>query len=218
MSRNQKFSREQLQAAALALVEKEGLEGLSMRNLALALGTGAMTIYNYVADRAELEGLLVEAVMQEVRWSGKPSKDWRADVKEITHAMWAAARKHPQIIPLVVTRRSSAAAFLGPTEALLDALKRGGLKDQNLLIAFRTVSGFVTGIAQAELTGPLAASAQEDAKDVIARFESLPREKYPRLLEIAKAAGKSKPEKEFTTGLNIIITGLEKEFGLESRD
>ena len=62
-----KFTRAQLQAASLALVDKEGLAGLSMRTLASTLGTGPMTLYNYVKDRDELDALVVEAVLAEVR-------------------------------------------------------------------------------------------------------------------------------------------------------
>ncbi len=37
-----------------------------MRSLAAALGTGPMTLYNYVKDREELEGLVAEAVLADV--------------------------------------------------------------------------------------------------------------------------------------------------------
>ncbi len=50
-----KFTREQLQTAALKIVDEEGLSALSMRALAAVLGTGPMTIYNYFHDRDELE-------------------------------------------------------------------------------------------------------------------------------------------------------------------
>ncbi|PJZ69413.1 TetR family transcriptional regulator [Leptospira perolatii] len=209
MPRNPKFSREQLQKAALSLVDKKGLEALSMRNLAASVGTGAMTIYNYVSDRAELESMLVEAVMSEVKWSPRPGADWKQDVRDIALAMWKAARIHPHVIPLILTRRSFAPAMLDPTEALLDALYRGGLTGGDLLVSFRTVSGFATGIAQAELAGPFSISKKENMKKVISRFQSLPKEKYPRLIEIANAARESNPEREFTTGLNVIIFGLE---------
>ncbi len=53
----QKFTRAQFQTAALKIVDKEGLAALSMRSLAGALGTGPMTIYNYFEDRDELEAL-----------------------------------------------------------------------------------------------------------------------------------------------------------------
>ncbi len=211
MPRPSKFSINQLREAALALVDKEGLSGLSMRSLADSLGTGAMTIYNYVSDRAELESLLVDAVMLEAEWQETFREDWRDEVREIAIAFWKVARKHPNVIPLLLTRRSFSEAFLNPTEFLLRALARGGRSGEELLIAFRTVSGFSMGIAQAELAGPLSFSNEETAKEVISRFKTLPQEKYPRLIEIATAASKSDPGKEFVAGLNIILSGLTKQ-------
>jgi AcrR family transcriptional regulator len=75
MAPRPKFTRAQLQEAALALVDEQGLAALSMRTLAGALGTGPMTLYNYVKDRDELDALVVEAVLSEVK-TARPRGDW----------------------------------------------------------------------------------------------------------------------------------------------
>jgi AcrR family transcriptional regulator len=61
-----RFSRDEIAAAALRIVDESGLGALSMRSLAAALGTGPMTMYNYVADREGLEELVVAAVVGRV--------------------------------------------------------------------------------------------------------------------------------------------------------
>jgi hypothetical protein len=60
-----------------------------MRSLASRLGTGAMTLYTHVADLAELDVLLVDAVMAQVEIP-EPSADWPDDVELIATAMWRA--------------------------------------------------------------------------------------------------------------------------------
>jgi AcrR family transcriptional regulator len=205
-----RFSREQLQAAALALVDAEGLAGLSMRSLAKALGTGAMTLYGHVSDRAELDVLVAEAVLAEARWPRKRYDDWRAEVEAIATAMWRAVRAHPHAIPLILTRRSRSAAVVDASEALLGALARSGRRGRELLVAFRAVTAFVAGFAQAELAGPLAVAAGEPPDAVIARFAALPAERYPRLVEIAGAAQKSDPKREFREGLAALLAGLSR--------
>ena len=62
-----RFTLAEVRAQAIQIVDKDGLAGLSMRSLAAALGTGPMTLYNYVKDREELEGLVAEAVLADVR-------------------------------------------------------------------------------------------------------------------------------------------------------
>lgn len=208
MGRPPKFSRARLQEAALRLVDRDGVAGLSMRTLARELGTGPMTLYNHVSNRADLEVLVVEAVLGNAAWSRRRHDDWRAEARTVATAMWRAVRRHPNAIPLVLVRRSRATALLEPSEALLAALARGGLRGGALLVAFRAVTSFVMGFAQAELAGPLAAAADEPAATTIARFRALPRDRYPRLVEIAGAARRSTPEREFRHGLDALLRGL----------
>jgi AcrR family transcriptional regulator len=208
MGRPAKFSRAQLQAAALTLVDEHGLEGLSMRSLAAVLGTGPMTIYNHVADRADLEVLVVEAIVGQARWPRRRRSEWRADVRAIATAMWRAVRAHPHAIPLILTRRTRSPAALEVAEALLAALARSGRARRSLLIAFRTVSAFVMGFAQAELGGPLALEAGEQATAVVRRVRALPRGRYPRLVEIATSAATSRAAQEFRLGLDLLLDGL----------
>jgi AcrR family transcriptional regulator len=211
MGRPAKFSRSQLQTAALALVDAQGLAGLSMRALAAALGTGPMTLYNHVADRADLEVLVVEAVLGEARWPVRRAGDWRGDVRAIATAMWRAVRGHPHVIPLVLTRRTRSPATLGAAEALLAALARGGRSGSRLLAAFRAVTALVAGFAQGELAGPLTTAAGEPAAAAIARVRALPAARYPRLHELARAAARSDAESEFRRGLELLLAGLAAE-------
>jgi AcrR family transcriptional regulator len=172
-----------------------------MRSLAEAIGTGPMTLYNYVKDRDELDALVVEAVMAEARLP-QTRGDWQADVRAIVEATWRAVRRHPHVIPLVLTRRTLHDTTLRWAEGLLEALAGSGRSGADLLVAFRTVSGFVMGFAQAQL-----ASTAADSPDVT-RAQALPAQHYPRLIEIAKAATRLGPDREFRAGLDIVMTGL----------
>jgi AcrR family transcriptional regulator len=209
-----KFTRAQLQAAALALVDKEGLAGLSMRTLASTLGTGPMTLYNYVRDRGDLDALVVEAVMAEVKLprerGDRQHNDWRQDVRAIVEATWRTVRRHPNVIPLVLTRRTLHETTLDWAEALLRALARSGRSGVDLLVAFRTVSGFVMGLAQAQLAGPLSpdGEAAGDAHEDVARAQALPPDRFPHLIEIARVATRLGADREFRAGLEIVIAGL----------
>ncbi|HEY1419109.1 MAG TPA: TetR family transcriptional regulator [Candidatus Dormibacteraeota bacterium] len=70
------LTRERVVEAALALINEEGLEGLSMRALADRLQVKAASLYWHVRDRRELVELLAESLLDSVR----PSRgaDWRA--------------------------------------------------------------------------------------------------------------------------------------------
>ncbi|WP_281919214.1 TetR/AcrR family transcriptional regulator [Nocardia sputorum] len=203
-----KFTTDQLQIAALALVDEQGLAGLTMRNLAAALGTGAMTIYNYVDGKEGLERLVTGAVLAEARWTVEPSGDWADETRAVAEGMWRAIRSHPHAIPLLLTRRTLDLPTLVTAEALLRALARSGRSGADLLIAFRVVTGFITGFAQAELAGPLSVARDPDPAAITDRVAALPPDRFAKLIEIARAAADSDPEEEFRTGLRIILDGL----------
>ena len=69
-----RFTTDEIGAAALEIVDAAGLNALSMRSLAAALGTGPMTVYNYVADKEGLEELVVAAVVAGAWLSRRPQR------------------------------------------------------------------------------------------------------------------------------------------------
>src|ERR1700761_980463 len=86
-----KFTTDDIAAAALAIVDESGLAALSMRSLATALGTGPMTMYNYVAGKEGLEELVLAAVVADVAVPA-PTKNWQSDVHAIATEMWRGVR------------------------------------------------------------------------------------------------------------------------------
>jgi AcrR family transcriptional regulator len=207
MGRRPRFTREEVEDAAIRVVDRRGLDGLTMRAMGNELGTGAMTLYSYVADRAELDGLVVDGVLRELRLPDGPSTDWRADVHLIAEQAWRVVRRHPNAIPLILARRSRSPRFLDIAEALLAALARSGLTGHALLAAFRAVSTLATAFALNELGGPVSERGG-GAAATIERFRGLPAERYRHLVEIATAARGSDPAVELHLGIEALLTGF----------
>lgn len=211
MGRPPKFTREKLQTAALSIVDEQGLEALSMRALAQALGTGPMTLYSYVDSREGLDVLVVEAIIGKAVWTHPPGAGWQDDLRYVARAIWQAVRLHPNAIPIVLTRRSRTPAIFAVAESLLGPLRGAGFANVQLLAAFRAVTALIVGMAQGELTGPLALKAGESAAETIAKFEALPRDTYPGLIEAALATDRSSPEGEFDLAMSFLVRGLESQ-------
>ena len=108
----------------------------------------------------------------------------------------------------MVARRLRSKVAAGMKWTLKEGSPSAGRSGEDLLIAFRAVSGLVMGFAQAELAGPLSFEAGEPAAAVIGRMRALPSERYPRLIEIAGAAVDSDPKTEFRGGLDLLLAGL----------
>jgi AcrR family transcriptional regulator len=202
-----RFTTDDIAAAALSIVDTSGLNALSMRSLAGALGTGPMTVYNYVPDKEGLEELVVAAVVAEVRLP-ESTGDWRADIAAVTTAIWRSIRAHPAAIPLVLTRRMSSSTGFAIADALVAALDRAALPDGDRLAAFHALLGFVTGAAQAELAGPLARRGDEATRDAAARIGSLAGQSYPHIEALSKVAMTTSVEEDFDRGLRMLIDGI----------
>src|SRR5689334_11469949 len=80
------LTREKIVEAALVLLEREGLQGLSMRKLAQELGTGAASLYWHVGDKEQLLSLLLDRIVGESEVVEPDPANWQATVKEFGRA------------------------------------------------------------------------------------------------------------------------------------
>jgi AcrR family transcriptional regulator len=200
-----RFTIEEVQAAALGIVDRDGLGALSMRTLGAALGTGPMTLYNYVKDRDELEELVAEAVIADMQLPCR-CDDWADEVRVVAGAMWDGVRRHPNAVPLVLTRRTVSASSYGSAERLVEALASTGLADGELLAAFRAVLALIMGSVQVELAGPLASGHELAA--AAAQVGTMAGEQYRQLSALAEVSQRSTPEEDFVRGLDMLLAGF----------
>jgi AcrR family transcriptional regulator len=214
VGRPPKFSRAQVQQAALEIVDRDGLAELTMRTVANALGTGAMTLYGHVRDRADLETLVVDAVLAGTDLPPADG-DWQTHVEEICVATWEAVRRHPHAVPLVLNRRGHSPAALIVGEALAAALQRGGLDGKAQVIAFRTLLAVTVGGVEAD-PGPSAVPAKMGA-DGATRFDLAFQEllasdptTYPALRAMLGPANALAPVDIFRETVRQAIAGIER--------
>jgi AcrR family transcriptional regulator len=106
-------SREEITAAAIAIADRDGLEAVSMRGVAGALGTGAGSLYRYIESRGDLLDLMADAAGAEYRFAA-PTGDWLADLIGIGQQARLIMRRHPWLATLVIAR-----PVLGPNGLVL---------------------------------------------------------------------------------------------------
>ncbi|MER5766293.1 TetR/AcrR family transcriptional regulator [Streptomyces sp. NPDC001985] len=139
------FSRTEITAAAVALADTEGLEAVTMRAVAAAIGAGAMSLYSYVPDKETLLELMIDHVNGELSTAGPLSGDWRADLAAVAHAQRALMLRHPWLPAALPARRTFGPHTLAFLEHVLVALRPAGLDAGAKLEVFSMVTGFVAG-------------------------------------------------------------------------
>ncbi|MFC5908066.1 TetR/AcrR family transcriptional regulator C-terminal domain-containing protein [Streptacidiphilus monticola] len=155
------LSRGRVLDAALQLVDRTGLKGLTMRALGEELQVEAMTLYHYVPNKDALLDGLVEQVFAAAApaldhtdtTQGAP--DWRAALRGYATALRTGLLRHPAVLPLAASRPAATPAALDDVEASLRMLTAAGFPLDQALHVLNTLSLFVVGhtVAEAQLSG-----------------------------------------------------------------
>jgi AcrR family transcriptional regulator len=143
------LTRERVIAAALVLVDRDGLGGLSMRRLAGELGVEAMSLYHHVRDKSEVIDGIVAAVLDEIVVVDEGS--WRERAHSLAVELRRVVRAHPHVHLAVIERGIASPAVARPAAALVGALAEGGLEGDDLVDGFWTLLAFVSGSLSCEL-------------------------------------------------------------------
>jgi DNA-binding transcriptional regulator YhcF (GntR family) len=147
-AREQELSRDRIVAAAMAMADAQGIEGLSMRGVASRLDVPAMSLYRHIASKDELVGAMTDRAMGEERFPDPPPQGWRARLELGARVEWAVYRRHPWLVRLfAVTRPRPLPNALRYAEWMLGALEGLGLDSHTMMRIHITVHGYVSGIA-----------------------------------------------------------------------
>ncbi|MET9863182.1 TetR/AcrR family transcriptional regulator [Streptomyces smyrnaeus] len=146
------LDREKITAAAVRLLDTEGLAKFSMRRLAAHLGVTAMSVYWYVDRKDDLLELALDAVEGELEVPDADAEDvdWREQLRQSAYALRGLLRRHPWAsgtLGSFLNVGPSAMSFqLGVRRVLL----RSGLPEQQADGALAALFSFVYGHAAVE--------------------------------------------------------------------
>src|ERR1700729_481093 len=113
--------------AALAILQSDGLEAVTMRRVAAALDTGAASLYVYVSGREGLLRAMLDRVTATIELEAPDPSRWRAQLHSLLLRMHRALVAHPGIAAMTLADSPSTEPILRLTENLLGILLAGGL-------------------------------------------------------------------------------------------
>ncbi|MEO6888010.1 MAG: TetR family transcriptional regulator, partial [Ktedonobacteraceae bacterium] len=118
------LTRQRVLEAALHLIDREGLEGFSMRKLGAMLGVEAMSLYNHVESKRALFDGVIELLIVQDQYPEKPDVTPREELWAFAHAFRDILRAHPRVLPLVATSPLRTPATLAILDRLLETIHR----------------------------------------------------------------------------------------------
>src|SRR5262249_42074157 len=131
------LNRERILGAALELVDEQGIETLSMRKLAQALGYEAMSLYNHVANKDDVLDGILDLVLAEME---PPDVDGGLEaIRTSSLAAHEALKRHPWAAGLLVADGTVRPARLAYMDALLGALRKAGFSADTTFHAYHVL-------------------------------------------------------------------------------
>jgi AcrR family transcriptional regulator len=206
-----RYGRADVARAAVAIADAEGLGAVTFRAIATRLGTGVMSLYNYIPDKQALVFDMAELVAAELALPERTG-DWRADMHVVAGRQRDLVHRHPWMIEAMSHLQPIGPATLDFLEFALGALEPTGLSARDRLETIGLVNGFVLSMVRAELESREAAA---DPQHQTAQYAMLPEllatGRYPRFAAAAAEGGQPEtwdPAVHFDRLLDRVLDGL----------
>jgi len=144
----QRLSTDEVVAAATAIADAEGVQALSMRKVAEAMGVSPMSLYTYVPSKAELVDLMFDRALGEIPDPDPGLEGWREKLAFIARQRWTLNERHPWLLDLALHRPPLGPNVLRKAEEALKAFDGMGLEPEHMGMAAEALQNYVTGALQ----------------------------------------------------------------------
>lgn len=218
--RNGSLTREAVLAAALEIIDRGGVDRLSMRRLAEELGRDTMALYRHATNKAAVLDGVTEIVLDQLTID-TADPDWRHQLRLIAHDFRRLAVAHPNVVPLLVTRPLATPlgqrppGILRPLEHILSLLTKADFTGADALHIYRALFGFLYGHVLNELH-ELVEHPEEPTDLLRLGLHRLPIGEFPLLRGLAPELAAYDGVAELERGLDILLTGLTAHVALPS--
>lgn len=201
------LSRDRIVEAAGALVDSEGLEAVSTRRLAAALGVSGPSLYNHFRTKDEILDAVADAVSARVdlsMFSSEDGRSWRLALHDWAHSYRDALSDHPNIVPVLARGPGRRPAGLRVADAVFGAMTEAGWPPAHATRIGALMRYFILGSAVGSFAGGFVDDrAAYDPSD------------YPHLGQAHLLAERQHEVDEgaFETGLTALLDGLAIQYG-----
>jgi AcrR family transcriptional regulator len=217
-----RLSADRIVEVAIAQMRESGYDAVTMRSIARALGTGPASLYAHVANRAELDQLVVGRVAGQWQIPDPDPDRWDEQLKECLHGLLEIYRENPGVARCSMGMIPVDEGPLRVMERFVGLLKAGEVPDQFVAWFVDVTSLFVSSVAMEEdiwrerhagqdpdEAGAVEHVTEEDVvADVRNIFAALPIEEFPLMHAMAETMTTGDGDDRFGFGVDLLIGGL----------
>jgi AcrR family transcriptional regulator len=199
------LTRRRILETALALVDADGLEALSMRRLGAALGVEAMSIYHHVPGKAALLDGLVATVLAQLPLPEATPTGWEDAVRQGFSDFRRLLLAHPALFGAIASRPPTESESLAPVARAFAILEAAGFDRRDATTAWDTLLAYTFGFVQCEISGVGEATR---GAPMLALLEEHRDPEFSALRAANQVADPWDADAEFSRGLEVVLTGL----------
>jgi AcrR family transcriptional regulator len=207
------LSEDAVVSAALAILQSDGLEAVTMRRVAAALDTGAASLYVYVSGRDGLLQAMLDRVTATIELETPDPSRWRAQLHSLLERMRQALLAHPGTAAMTLADPPTTDAVLLLSENLLGILLGGGLDPQDAAWACDIFVLLVTAVASEDDVRRARGHSGEDHRRELVEglyktFAELPPDRFPLLGAHASEMVAGDGDERFRFAIDVILDGV----------
>ncbi len=205
-----RLTRDRVLRAAIGLADAAGIESLTMRKLGVELGVEAMSLYNHVGGKEDLEHGIVEIVLGEIE-SPPPGLHWKDAIRRTAVSSHDAFVRHRWSCSLLTRGPRVSQVRMGWMEAVLRTFREAGFSPNLTHHAYHAIDSHITGFTLWLVSMPF--RSREELVDLADGFlRKIPADEFPYFVEHAEQhlLPPDPVESEFEFGLDLILDGLER--------
>jgi AcrR family transcriptional regulator len=182
-----RLNRDRVLRAAVELADRDGLDAVSMRNLAEQLGVVPMALYKHVANKEELLDGMVDVIVGDFD-EPTDDPDWKEAVREQVLAARRVLLQHPWARQVLESRTSPTPVVLGYMDSLIGRFRAGGFSNDLTHHVMHALGSRMWGFSpelfdDRQTVGPRTV----DPEAQVAMMQSMA-EQYPNIAELSLAA------------------------------
>jgi AcrR family transcriptional regulator len=214
------LNKDRVLRAAVGLADRDGIEYLTMRNLARELGVEAMSLYYHVANKDEVLDGIVEAILTEINEAvstidGPSAKDdWKTAMRMRILTAREVLLRHTWAPGVIESRTTISPATALYYDALLGEFREGGFSYDLAHHAMHALGSRALGFSQELFEPDDHEAGEEDATEMLEQMADQLPNLVGMMMEVAhddpdSTLGWCDDQFEFEFGLDLILDGLE---------
>lgn len=210
-------SRTLILRTALDIIDRDGVDNLSMRRLSDAMGRDPTVLYRHVPNKAAVLDGVAEAVLVQLEVDTQ-DPDWAGQLRSVAHGFRRLALAHPNVVPLLVTRPLTTPLGQRPPgtirhlEDVLALLTSAGFTGDDALHIYRVLFAYLHGHILTELQEVI---ERPEETDHVLRLglHRLPIDEFPHVRALAPSLATYDGAAELDRGLDLLLPSLQSTLG-----